>query len=109
MSRINYDIASQKEGAPNEEPPTMTRTQPEATQLEPSHHEITEGIVATVNKTTMTEAEEDTAVPTKSAEGPRGQIHRHSYQKEQASQTAHQFGEKVGLGRNKVRLRTVLV
>ena len=109
MSRINYDIASQKEGAPNEEPPNMTRTQPEATQLEPSHHEITEGIVATVNKTTMTEAEEDTAVPTKSAEGPGGQIHRHSYQKEQASQTAHQFGEKVGLGRNKVRLRTVLV
>ena len=46
MSRINYDIASQKEGAPNEEPPTMKRTQREATQLEPSHHEITEGIVA---------------------------------------------------------------
>ena len=38
MSRINYDIASQEEGAPNEEPPTMTRTQPEATQLESSHH-----------------------------------------------------------------------
>ena len=38
----------------------MTRTQPEATQLESSHHEITEGIVATVSQTTMTEAEEDT-------------------------------------------------
>ena len=37
----------------------MTRTQPEATQLEASHHEITEGIVATVNQTTMTETEED--------------------------------------------------
>ena len=60
MSRTNYDIASQEEGAPNEELPTMTRTQPEATQLESSHHEITEGIVATVSQTTMTEADEDT-------------------------------------------------
>ena len=59
-SRINYDIARQEEGALNEEPATMTRSQPEATQLEASHHEITEGIVATVNQTTMTEAEEDT-------------------------------------------------
>ena len=60
VSRTNYNIASQEERAPNEEPPTMTRTQPEATQLETSHHEITEGIVATVNQTTMTEIEEDT-------------------------------------------------
>ena len=60
VSRINYDIASQEECAPNEEPPTMSGTQPKATQLEASHHEITEGIVATVNQTTMTEAEEDT-------------------------------------------------
>ena len=59
-SRINYDIASQEEGALKEEPPTMTRLQPEATQLEASHHEITEVIVATVNQATMTEAEEDT-------------------------------------------------
>ena len=108
MSRINYDIASQEEGAPNEEPPTMTRTQPEATQLEPSHHEITEGIVATVNQTTMTEAEEDTPLfPQRLQKW--GQIHRHSYQKGQASQTAHQFCEKAGLGRDKIRLRTVLV
>ena len=46
-SRINYNIASPEEGALNEDPPTMTRTQPEATQLEASHHQITEGIVAT--------------------------------------------------------------
>ena len=55
VSRINYNIASQEERAPNEEPPTMTRTQPEATQLEANQHEITEGIVATVNQTTITE------------------------------------------------------
>ena len=58
VSRINYNIASQEERAPNEEPPTMTRTQLEATQLEASHHEITKRIVATVNQTTMTETEE---------------------------------------------------
>ena len=58
VSRINYDIASQEECAPNEEPPMMSGTQ--ATQPEASHHEITEGLVATVNQTTMTEAEEDT-------------------------------------------------
>ena len=60
VSRINYNIPSQQERAPNEEPPTMTRTQPEATQLEASHHEITEGIAATVNQTTIAETEEDT-------------------------------------------------
>ena len=38
VSRTNYNIASQEERAPNEEPPTITRTQPEATQLETSHH-----------------------------------------------------------------------
>ena len=59
-SSINYDIASQEEIAPKEEPPTMTRSQPEATQLKASHHEITEVIVATVNQATMTKAEEDT-------------------------------------------------
>ena len=58
VSRINYNIASQEERAPNEEPPTMTRTQPEATQLEASHNEITEGVVATVTQTTMTETED---------------------------------------------------
>ena len=45
---------------PSEEPPTMSGTQSKAPQLEPSHHKITEDIVATVNQTTMTEAEEDT-------------------------------------------------
>ena len=46
--------------APSEEPPTMSGIQSKALQLEPSHHEITEDIMATVNQTTMTEAEEDT-------------------------------------------------
>ena len=54
VSRINYNIPSQEERARNEEPPTMTRTQPEA-----SHHETTEGIAATVNQTTLAETEED--------------------------------------------------
>ena len=58
VSRVNYNIASQEEHAPNEELPTMTKTQPEATQLETSHHEITEGLVATVNQTTTTETED---------------------------------------------------
>ena len=43
VSRNNHNIASHEECAPNEEPPTMTNT-----QLETSHHIITEGIVATV-------------------------------------------------------------
>ena len=60
VSRINYDIASQEECASNEEPPTMSGRQPKATQMEASHHEITEGIVEIVNQTTMTQAEEDT-------------------------------------------------
>ena len=60
VRRINFDIESQEECAPNEEPPSMSGTQSEAPQLEASHHEITEGIVATVNQTTMTEAEEET-------------------------------------------------
>ena len=53
VSRINYKIASQEERAPNEEPPTMTNT-----QLEASHHMITVGIVATVIQ--MTETGKDT-------------------------------------------------
>ena len=61
VSRINYNIASQEDRAPNEESPIMARTQPKATQLEACHHETTEGIVATVNQTTMTETEEDTS------------------------------------------------
>ena len=60
VSRINADIASQEECAPNEEPPTISGTQSKAPQLEASHHEITEGIVTTINQTAMTEAEEDT-------------------------------------------------
>ena len=55
VSRINYNIASQEERAPNEEAPTMTKT-----QLEASHHMITEGIVAALNQATMAETEEDT-------------------------------------------------
>ena len=60
VSRINYDIASQEQCASNEDPPTMSGRQPKATQLEASYHEITEGIVAIVNQTTNTKAEEDT-------------------------------------------------
>ena len=60
VSRVNYNIPSQEERARNEEPPTMTRTQPEATQLEASHHETTKGIAATVDQTTIAETEEDT-------------------------------------------------
>ena len=48
--------------SPNEEPPTMTGTRPNAPQLEASHQEIAENIVATVNQTTMTEAVEDPPV-----------------------------------------------
>ena len=95
VSRINYNIASQEERAPNEEPLTMTRTQPEATQLEASLHEIKERLVATVSQATMTEIEEDT--PKTIAESPGGKIHRRSYKKGQKSQTAHQFCEKAGL------------
>ena len=60
LSRINFDIASQEECIPNEEPPTMSGMQSNAPQPEASHHEITENIVASVNQTTMTEAGEDT-------------------------------------------------
>ena len=60
VSRINFDIASQEECTPNEEPPTMTGTRSGTPQLEANHHEIADNIVATVNQTTMTEAEEDT-------------------------------------------------
>ena len=49
VNRINYNIANKEERASNEEPPTMTRTQPKATQLEASIHEITEGIDVTVS------------------------------------------------------------
>ena len=59
VSRINYNIPSQEERARNEEPPTTTRTQPEATLPEASHHETTEGKAATVNQTTIAETEED--------------------------------------------------
>ena len=60
VSRINFDIASQEECTSNEEPPTMTGTRSSPPQLEASQHEIADNIVATVNPTTMTEAEEDT-------------------------------------------------
>ena len=73
VNRINFDIASQEERTPNEEPPTMSGTKSNAPQLESSHHEITEDIVATVNQKPLTEAEEDSF---------RGQIHRRSYQKD---------------------------
>ena len=53
VSRINHNIASQEECAPNAEPPTMTNT-----QLEASHHMITEVIVVTVNQATMAVTEE---------------------------------------------------
>ena len=60
VSRKNFDIASHEECTPNEEPPTISGTQSKAPQLGASHHKITGDIVATVNQTTMTEAEEDT-------------------------------------------------
>ena len=60
VTRINFDIASQEECTPNEEPPTMTGTRSSPPQLEASHHEIADKIVATVNQTRITEAEEDT-------------------------------------------------
>ena len=69
VSRMNYNIPSQQERALNEEPPTMTRTQPEATQLEASHRETTEGIAATVNQTTIAETEEDTPLFRKRLQG----------------------------------------
>ena len=83
VSRINFDIASQEESTPNEEPsmPTMSGTQSKAPQLEASHHEITEGIVATFNQTTMTEAEKDTPLFRQRLQRFWGQIHRRSYQK----------------------------
>ena len=60
VSRINFDIASQEEYTPNEEPSIMTGRRSSPPQLEASHHEIADNIVATVNQTKMTEAEEDT-------------------------------------------------
>ena len=41
VSRLNYNIASQEERAQNEEPATMKKT-----QLEASHHKISEGMVS---------------------------------------------------------------
>ena len=54
VSRVNPYIFSQEEYAPNEEPPTMSNS-----QLEASNHMIMEGIVATINQATRTESEED--------------------------------------------------
>ena len=54
-SRVNLNIVSQEEYAPNEAPPTMNNPQPEA-----SHHMITERIVVKIDQATMTESEEDT-------------------------------------------------
>ena len=59
VSRINNNIASEEERAPNEQPPTITNT-----QLEASHHMITKGIVATVIQ--MTETGKDTPLFRKS-------------------------------------------
>ena len=113
VSRINFDIASQEESTPNEEPsmPTMSGTQSKAPQLEASHHEVTEGIVATVNQTTMTEAEKDTPgrCSDNDCKGSGVKFIAAATKKGQEPQTAHQFCEKAGLGSNKVRLRTILV
>ena len=59
---LNFNITFQEERTPNEEPPTMTGTQSNAPQLDASHQEIAEELMATVNQTTMTEAVEDTPV-----------------------------------------------
>ena len=65
----------------------MTRTQPEATQLEASHHEITEGKVATVNNDDRNRRRYIT-VPEETTEGPGSKINRRSYEKGQELQTA---------------------
>ena len=56
--RVNPIQSSYEELIPNLEPPTMTNTH--QTQLEASHHLITEGIIATIDESTNTESEEDT-------------------------------------------------
>ena len=54
-SRVDANISVQEETQSNIEPPTMART-----QLEASHEIIVDEIVATIDKETNTEAEEDT-------------------------------------------------
>ena len=55
VSRVSLNIVSQEEYAQNEAPPTINNT-----QLEASHHMITERIVATIDQAIMTESDEDT-------------------------------------------------
>ena len=60
VSRVDPTQCRQEELIPKIEPPTMQDTQ--QTQLEASHHLITEEIIATIDQCTNTESGKDTSL-----------------------------------------------
>ena len=57
VNRVDPNTTNQEETHPNVEPPTMSGTYP---RFEASHELIVEGLVATINKETKTEIQDNT-------------------------------------------------
>ena len=106
VSRMDPTKTIQKETSHNEAPPTMTKNK----SLEASHELITEGVVATIERSTMTtETEEDTPLfRKKTAKGAGSTIHCRGNKERVEPPPTHQFRQEKGLGGHKNFVWTIL-